>query len=74
MDTYVDKCPTSNETLRTLIKIKRRLIGQILRHECSLRAVLEGRMEERLPRGGTRIIMVDNVKCRKVYKNNETTS
>jgi len=46
--------------LAEIRKTKRRWIGHILRHENTLRNVLEGRMKGKRPRGRKRIEMVDD--------------
>jgi len=47
--------------LSEIKKRKRRWIGHILRHENTLRTVLEGGMKGKLPRGKKRIKMVDDI-------------
>ena len=48
--------------VNTVIECKKSWIGHVLRHDCLLKSVIEGRMEGKRCRGRKRIGMLDKLK------------
>ena len=64
----LDQVKENRKLLNTILEMKKRWLGHILRRDSLVKEVIEGRMEGKRGRGKPRIMMLDDIKADETYE------